>query len=162
GTMDIDFKTRTNMDTSGDLEAGSPALGAKDTYKFNFTVAKTTRFSGTITRQPTLKTSMLQRVKQEAQLAFDVVLSVLNPNDLKQKKDVGKWIGVVPIDPSTGVYALNGGSKEERPLRISVDQVGKAAPINDTFAGQLVGKAEKKDNLAAYTYNRLVNGKQVS
>src|SRR5436190_9866747 len=54
GTMDIDFGTRTNLDTSGDLKAGSPALGAKDKYKFSFNVAKTTQFAGEINRQPNL------------------------------------------------------------------------------------------------------------
>src|SRR5687767_319912 len=48
GTMDIDFGTRTNLDTSGDLKPGSAAVGAKDTYKLTLSVAKTTEFTGTI------------------------------------------------------------------------------------------------------------------
>ena len=52
GTMDIDFTTRTNLDTTGDLKKGSPALGAKDTYKLDITVANAAQFTGSITRQP--------------------------------------------------------------------------------------------------------------
>jgi hypothetical protein len=35
GTMNIDFRTRTNLDSSGDLKKGSPAIGAQDKYNFN-------------------------------------------------------------------------------------------------------------------------------
>src|SRR5688500_9723053 len=52
GTMNIDFKTRTNPDTSGDLKKGSPAVGAQDKYNFVLSVAKTTEFAGDIMRQP--------------------------------------------------------------------------------------------------------------
>jgi hypothetical protein len=161
GTMDIDFATRTSLDTSGDLKEKSPTKGAKDTYKFQFSVAKTTQFAGTITRQPNLFTKNLGRKAQEAQLGFDVGLAVLNPRDLKQKKDVGKWVGLVPIDPQSGAFDLAGGKAQERPLRIAVDAIGKAAAFTDAFGGKLVGKAEKKDNLAAYTFKRLVGNKTV-
>ena len=42
GTMNIDFGTRTNIDTSGDLKKGSPAMGAADKYSINLNVAETT------------------------------------------------------------------------------------------------------------------------
>src|SRR6185503_1816958 len=92
GSMDIQFNTRTNLDTTGDLKAGSAALGAQDKYKFEFSVAKTTVFSGEITRQPKLYSSLVGRTKQENQLGFNIDLSVLNPRDPKQKKTVGKWV----------------------------------------------------------------------
>jgi hypothetical protein len=161
GTMEIEFNTRTNLDTSGDLKAGSPALGAQDKYKFNFSVAKTTLFSGEILRQPNLYSSVLQRRKQDASLAFNIDLAVLNPNDLKQKRNVGKWVGLVPIDTATGAYDLGGGATKERPLRIQVDAIGRAPAFSDNFAGRMVGKAEKKDNLASYTYKRFVGNKTV-
>lgn len=161
GTMDIDFGTRTRLDSSGDLKEGSAAIGAKDTYKFSLRVAQTTEFTGEITRQPNLYSKTLARRKQDANLGFSIDLSVLNPKDMKQKKTVGKWVGLVPIDTTTGAFDLAGGGSQERPLRIAVDAVGKASAFQDPFSGRLVGKAEKKDTLAAYTFKRLVGNKTV-
>lgn len=161
GTMDIEFGTRTNLDTSGDLKAGSAAIGAKDTYKFDLNVAKTTQFTGQITRQPNLYTKTLGRRKQDALLSYSVDLAVLNPRDLKTKKVIGKWVGTVPIDTATGAYDLAGGRAKESPLRMAVDTAGRAAGFVDNFAGRLVGKAEKKDNLAQYTYKRVIGSKTV-
>jgi len=160
GTMDIEFGTRTNKDSSGDFKDGSPALGAKDKYKFNLNVAKTTNFTGEVTRQPNLYTKLVQTRKQSAELAYSVDLAVLS-KDLKQKKVVGKWVGVVPIDPKTGAYDLAGGQSQERPLRIQVDAAGKAAAFTEAFSGRLIGKAEKKEALASYTYKRLIGNKTV-
>jgi hypothetical protein len=160
GTMDIDFATRTTKDSSGDLKAGSPALGAKDSYKFNLIVVDTTRFSGTVTRQPNLYGKTLGRKQQEAQLFYSIDLAVRNPRDLKQEKNVGKWVGTVPIDPASGAFDLSGGKSKESALRISVDAVGRAAAFQDTFRGRLVGKAENKESLAAYTFKRVVGGKE--
>lgn len=159
GTMDIDFGTRTNMDTSGDLKPNSPALGAKDTYKFTLKVAETTEFSGTVTRQPNLYSKIIASRKQDALISYSIDLAVLNPRDLKQKKVVGKWVGTMPIDTASGAYNLAGGSAKESPLRINVDAVGRAPAFVDRFAGKLMGKAEKKENLAQYTFKRVVGNK---
>ncbi len=161
GTMDIDFGTRTNLDTSGDLKPGSAAVGAKDEYKFTLSVATTTEYSGSISRQPNLFTKTLARRKQDALLSYSIDLAVLNPRDLKQKRVVGKWVGTVPIDTATGAFDLAGGRAKESPLRIAVDAVGRAPSFQDYFAGRLVGKAEKKDNLAQYTFKRVVGNKTV-
>ena len=161
GTMDIEFGTRTNLDTSGDLKDGSPAVGAKDKYSFQISVAKTTEFAGEITRQPKLVTKTIGRNKQDAQLFYKVDLSVLNPNDLKQKRTVGRWVGTVPVDPKTGAFDLAGGSGGESAMRINIDAVGKAPAFVDNFAGKLVGKAEKKETLVSSTYKRLIAGKTV-
>lgn len=161
GTMDIEFNTRTKLDTSGDLRPNSAALGAKDLYKFTLRVADTTEFSGQITRQPNLFSKIIRSKKQDAQLGFKIDMSVLNPKDLKQKKTVGNWVGEVPIDTATGAFDLAGGSAKESPLRIFVDAVGKQASFTENFAGRLLGKAETKDNLAQYTYKRLVGKKEV-
>ncbi|MDX2114209.1 MAG: hypothetical protein SFZ24_01130 [Planctomycetota bacterium] len=160
GTMDIDFGTRSRLDTSGDLKPGSAAVGAADVYKFALRVAQTTEFSGELQRLPNLYTKTLQRKKQDASLAFDINLAVLNPKDLKQKKVVGKWVGLVPIDPTSGAYELAGS--KERPLRIAIDAVGAAKSFTDPFGGRMVGKAEKKDNLAQYTFKRVVGNKTVA
>ena len=161
GTMTIDYDTRVKKDTSGDLKDNSPAIGAKDKYSFQLQIAKTTEFSGFVTRQPNLYTKTLARRKQDAQLFYQVDLAVLNPRDLKQKRNVGRWVGTVPIDAASGAYDLSGGSSKESPLRMDIDTVGKASGFKDNFAGRLVGKAEKKDNLVSSTYKRLINGKTV-
>ncbi len=161
GTMDITFNTRTNLDTTGDLKAGSAAAGAKDVYKLDLRVAQTTRFFGEITRQPNLFTSTLGRKKQDAQLGFNVNLQVLNPKDLKQSRDVGKWVGTVPIDTASGAFDLAGGVAQQSPLRIAIDTVGKQSGFTENFSGRLVGKAEKKESLASYTFKRVVGDKTV-
>ncbi|MEA2710070.1 MAG: hypothetical protein QOF78_2671 [Phycisphaerales bacterium] len=159
GQMTIDFKTRTNLDSSGDLKEGSAAIGAQDKYSFNLNVAKTTEFSGDIVRQPKLVTKTLGRNKQNAKLAYKINIAVLNPRDLKQKRNVGDWVGEVAIDPATGAYNLGGG---ESPLRIAVQAVGRAPSFTDRFNGRLVGKAEKKESLTSATYKRLIGDKTVT
>ena len=162
GSMDIQFNTRTNQDSSGDLLEGSAAVGATDNYKFNLAVAKTTEFEGQITRQPNLYTKTLRKLKQGASLGFNVNLSVRNPRDLKQKRTIGKMVGGVPVDEKSGAFILDAaGFKDVSPLRIVVDTVGQQQGFTDNFGGRIFGKAEKKDNLAGYTYKRLVAGKTV-
>jgi len=161
GTMNIEFGTRTGLDSTGDLKSGSPALGARDTYKLDLAVAKTTQFSGTITRLPNLYSRLLARKKQEAQLHYSIDLAVLNPRDLKQKRVVGKWVGTVPVDTETGAFDLAGGRLKESALRVAVDAVGKARAFQETFGGRMIGKAEKKEGLAAYTFKRMVGSRTV-
>ncbi|MDX2148181.1 MAG: hypothetical protein SFZ23_11735 [Planctomycetota bacterium] len=162
GTMDIQFTTRTNLDASGDLREGSAAIGAQDTYKFTINVAQTTEFSGTIKRQPNLYTKNLGRRKQDALLSYDVGLAVLNPRDLKQKRVVGKWVGTVPIDTTTGAFDLAGGKAKQSPLRIAIDTAGSVSGFTEEFGGKLVGKAEKKDTLAQYTFKRVVGNREIT
>jgi len=160
--MDIQFNTRTSQDSSGDLLENSPALGVQDKYTFNISVAKTTEFSGDITRQPNLYTKNLRRRKQGAALGFNVNLAVKNPRDLKQKKNIGKMVGGVPVDEKNGAYLLDGGGVQGvSPLRIVVDTAGAQQGFSDNFGGRIYGKAEKKDTLAGYTYKRLVGDKTV-
>lgn len=161
GTVNIDFKTRTNLDTSGDLKAGSAALNTPDIYTIQLAVAKTTEYAGKIERYPKLYSSVLGRNKQDAKLVYNLPISVLNPKDLTQKKAVGKWVGTVPVDPNTGAYDLAGGRATESPLRIAIDQVGSAQGFTDNFGGRMMGKAEKKESLASYTYKRVVGNKTV-
>jgi hypothetical protein len=162
GTMDITFDTRTNLDTTGDLKPNSAALGATDKYNLSLTVAQTSQFQGTVTRQPNLYTKTLGRKKQDAKLTFDLNLLAINPANPSQKLTVGKWVGVVPIDTASGAFMLQGDTKDDRPLRMAVDQIGKAQGFQDKFDGKLIGKAEQKEGLASYTYKRLVGNKQVS
>ncbi len=161
GTMNIEFDTRTRKDTSGDLREGSTALGAKDKYTFNLRVADTTEFTGEVQRSPNLYSKVIGKKKQEASLFFKINLAVMNPKDLKQKKNVGSWVGTVPIDTASGAFDLAGGGAKESALRISIDAVGRAPAFVENFGGRLIGKAEKKETLAAYTFKRVVGNKTV-
>src|SRR5262245_36434464 len=161
GTMEIDFKTRTSKDTSGKLTENSAAEGVQDEYRFTMNVAKTSEFAGKIVRQPNLYSKTIRKVVQGAAIGFkDITISLFNPSDMKQKKAIGKWVGVVPIDTASGAYDLAGGAKDQSPLRFAIDSAGTAAGFTDNFGGRLVGKAEKKDNLAEYHYKRMVGGKE--
>jgi hypothetical protein len=164
GTMEITFNTRTNLDTSGSFKDGSAALGAKDIYKINITVANAAQFDGEISRLPNIYSKLIQSKKQEASLFYSVNLSLLNPRDPKQKKTVGKLVGTVPIDPKSGAFELAGGQilEQPSPMRISVDAAGRAAAFTEQFRGRLIGKAEKKEGLGSYTFNRAVGGKTVA
>jgi hypothetical protein len=162
GTMDIQFNTRTSQDSSGKFAEGSPAAGVTDNYKFTIGVAKTTEFEGTVTRQPNLYSKTLRRREQGAALGFNINLAVRNPRDLKQKRTIGKMVGGVPVDEKSGAYLLDGGGVQGvSPLRMVIDTAGAQQGFTDNFGGRIYGKAEKKDNLAGYTYKRLVGNKQV-
>ena len=160
GTMDIDFGTRQNKDTTGKLTEGSPAEGSKDVYKLALDVAKTTEFAGKVERQPRLVSKLLGREIQPAALQYDVGVSVRNPSNLEQKKQVGKWVGAVPID-AQGVYQIGGGSAVGSPLRMAIDTVGSAQGFTDNFGGKLIGKATDKKGLVEATFTRLVGGRQI-
>ncbi len=161
GTMDIAFETRVKKDSSGNLAEGSAALGAKDKYTFKLAAVETLEFAGEITRQPNLYSKLLRQRKQNAELFYSVNLTVRNPSDLKQSKTVGKWVGTVPVDESSGKYDLAGGKAKESALRVKVDAIGKASAFESGFSGFLVGKSDKKDNLAQYHYKRLIGDKTV-
>jgi hypothetical protein len=160
GTMDIEFGTRTKLDTTGDLRDGSAAKGAQDVYRFVFRVANLVEFAGEVKRQPNLFTSTLGRRVQDAQLYFDTDVAVFNPADLKQKRSVGKLVGTVPIDTGSGAFDLSGGAAQDSALRLQVDAIGRQAAFREGFTGRLVGKAEDKEGLASYTFRRIVGGKE--
>lgn len=161
GTMQIEFKTRTQLDTSGKLKEGSAQPNVADAYKLDLSVADTINFVGDIQRFPKLYSKILGRNQQDAKLFYNVTLNVLNPRDLKQKKTVGKWVGTVPVDPATGAYDPSGGGAQESALRVDVDAVGRAQAFKDNFGGKLIGKSEKKENLGSSLYKRVVGNKTV-
>lgn len=161
GTMAIDFKTRLTPDTTGKYVDGSPKMGIQDEYKLDLTVADTVQFSGTIVRQPNIYTKTLRKLEQGAALGFKLDLIAINEKDPKQKKAVGKWVGVIPIDTDSGAYDLAGGRKDNSPLRIAVDAVGRQSAFVEEFRGRLVGKAEQKESLANYTYKRVIGNREV-
>lgn len=160
GEMFINFDTRKQMDDSGKLRDGSPKLGARDTYFFTLKVLNQVVFDGKIARQPNLYSKTLQRRQQDAMFDFEKLdIFVLNPRDPSQKKQIGRWTGAIPIDTNSGAYNLAGSN--ERPLRIFVEATGRAPQIDERFGGKLIGKAEKKEGLASYTYKRAVGDKTV-
>lgn len=164
GTMDIDFGTRKNMDTTGKLTDGSSAEGAKDLYKMNLNVAKTTEYSGSISRYPRLESRLLGREVQAAQLVFDVGLAVRNPKNLEQKKNVGKWVGNVVFDKN-GVYDFGAGNATASQLRIAIDSVGKSPAFVGPFSGKVFGKGSQSAGLISdkvKEYSRLIKGKKVT
>ncbi len=161
GSMTINFSSRTNKDTTGSLKEGSPAKGATDVYYTDLLINQFVRFNGQIIRQPNLYSKTLHRRVQDAQLHYDLTIGVVNPKNPDQKKNIGKWTGLVPINTETGAYELAGGAKSDSPLRFDVESAGAIHAYRDNFGGELVGKAEKKDTLAAYTYKRVLpNGKE--
>ena len=158
GDMYIRFDTRTQKDDSGKLRADSPKLGARDTYFFKLVVLNQVEFDGKIARQPTLYSKTLQRPQQEAMFDFEKLdIAVVNPRDPSQKRVVGRWTGVIPIDPNTGVYNLAGSS--DRPFRIFIEATGRAPQIDERCSGKLLGKAIKKEGLVSQTYKRVVGQK---
>jgi hypothetical protein len=160
GEMFIKFDTRTQMDDSGKLKDGSPKLGARDTYFFTLKVLNQVVFDGKIARQPTLYSKTLQRPQQEAMFDFEKLdIQVVNPRDPSQKRTVGRWTGVIPIDPTTGVYNLGGSN--DRPFRIFIEATGRAPQIDERCSGKLVGKAIKKEGLVSQTYKRVVGQKTI-
>jgi hypothetical protein len=161
GTMEIDFRTRTELDTDGQFVEGSPRLGAKDIYKFSLTVAKTTEYQGTVTRQPDLFTRVIRSPKQKGQLEYNINLAVRNPRNLDEKINVGKWVGTVPLNSATGVYDISAGAKLESALRIAIDARGRQPAFVDKFGGKMIGKSKKEESFAAYTYKRLIGNKTV-
>ncbi len=163
GKMDINFGTRTKLDTSEDAAPGTPAEGARDTYKLALNVAKTNEYTGTITRYPERIGKVLGSVEQMAQMIFDVNIAVRNPKNLEQKKNVGKWVGSVTVDKN-GAYDFGTAASGASPLRMSIDAVGKASAFVGPFTGKVYGKGSGQKGLLAskvQEYSRMVNGKKV-
>ncbi len=164
GKMFIKFSTRQELDRTGTLSEGSAAQGVRDTYFFTLNLLNEVEFDGKIARQPNLFTkgatfSAKKRV-QAALFDFEKLeIIVINPKNPAQKKTVGRWTGLVPIDTATGSYQVAGSG--DRPLRIFIEPLGRAQAIDEPFGGRIVGKADDKSGLSGRTYKRTVGGKTV-
>lgn len=152
GTVKINFNTRTNV-----TNKNKPKPGFKDVYEIDLNVAKTTQFRGKVERQPLITSDLLGRVEQPGQLQYGIDLFVINPADMTQKRQVGKWLGVVPID-AAGVYGLGGTDVAKH--RFAVDATGRAPGFTDAFGGNLIGKGKKPAGALAYV--RKLQGKDVT
>jgi hypothetical protein len=151
GTLNIAFNSRTRVAADG-----RPEKGAKDVYELALNVGKTVEFRGKVERQPLLTSSVLGRVEQPGQLYYALDLAVFNPVNMTQKKNVGKWVGAVPID-ANGVYELAGTGDSKH--RVSIDAMGKAPAFTDNFGGRLYGKGKKTSGVMSYV--RKMQGKEV-
>ena len=160
GTMDIQFNTRTNVD-----DKGNPQQGATDNYKTDLVIVKSLGLNGTIQRQPQVQSSgliarALRRGGQAAQFQYDLNWRVINVADPSKSVEVGKWVGVMPIDAKTNAFVLDGS--KDFPLRNDVRKVGRADAFKDMFAGKVYGKAVDKTTLLDKVLTRTVGGKTVS
>ena len=149
GGMDIEFRTRKNLD-----DKGKPQKGVTDQYVVSLIVGQTTEFKGSIQRQPAV--GGILGTGQKAQLAYSIDLAVMNPANLTQKRSVGKWVGTVPV-AGNGEYNEEGLPDSQQ--RIAVDAIGRAPAFTDKFGGKLIGKSKKP--ASAVTYIRQLAGKQV-
>lgn len=168
GTMRIDFGTRTNLDETGKVPEGSPALGAKDVYRTNLEVLQTTLIQGRVERQPWLPTKRLGVTAQQGYLAYDLAVAVRNPSDLSQSKVIGKWAGAMTLD-GKGVYRLDEAPEGYGTLRIATDSFGSATGFVSEFGGTIAGRvparaglwglADRTVSKVTKVYQRNVNGK---
>lgn len=171
GTQSIDFQTRVQLDDTGSVPDGSPALGVADTYATDIEIAKSVVLKGEIHRVPWLPSRILGRTYQEGYLEYDLRLILRNPNDPSKTITLGGWIGAMSVD-GDGIYSLAQPPEGKGPMRIAVDPVGKIQGFVANFAGKIQGRAPEGAGLAGFvdrtakkvtkTYTRYVNGKSVA
>lgn len=146
GTIGINFNSRTTK-------------GALDVYTISVNVANSALFQGTITDRPQLIDGWVtKKVTQSRQLTYDINTDVVNPKNPAQTKNVGKMIGVVPID-SDGVYQYDKGT-----LEVSILPMGSAGGFTSKFGGVAAGKPLVRppnfwQSVTPTSVNRLINGK---
>lgn len=157
GKLDIIYNTRTQLD---DME--KPKAGVQDVYTYNLVAIDTLLFQGTIHHQPTLFSSILGREIQSAFLTYNMEVSIRNPKNMSQVKNIGKLIGTVPIDRK-GVYRYSDGT-----FRMAIDSVGQASGFDSKFQGLAEGKPPvNTSKLAraqkqAVTVTKSVSGKKMN
>jgi len=135
GTLEIDYRTRTDLDETGNIKPG-----IKDVYKYDLNIAELYNFSGSIATMPTLFSSTLGREIQGAQNVFDLNLGVRNPADLTKMRPIGKMVGTVPID-KFGIYQFDQGN-----LRLAINAAGTAKAMESHFRGRAAGKPPKNES----------------
>src|SRR3990167_2498711 len=139
GTMNIDFATRLDTDTTGKVPEGSPVLGAVDTYKIDLDVFNSIVMKGNIARRPWLPTATLGVTAQEGFLVYDIDLGLKNPANPSQQRTIGKWAGGLSLD-GKGVYSLDTPPEGKGALRISVDSINTIQGFTSNFGGRIQGR----------------------
>lgn len=157
GTLGIRYNTRMQID-----DKGNPQPGVKDQYACDMALGDTVVIQGDIQHLPTLFSKVMGSETQGAQLSYNLALILRNPAKLTQTVNVGKLVGLVPIDRN-GVYDYGKGN-----LRVAVNTTGMASAFESKFAGVAYGKPPKNKSMAeeakkqARTMQRKYQGKTVS
>lgn len=170
GTMSIDFQTRLQFDTTGDVPEGSPAVGVTDSYAVDMEIMDSVLLQGNILRAPWLPTTILGRTYQEGYIAYDLRWSLRNPGNPAQTITLGGWIGAMSLDGS-GLYRLAQPPEGRGPMRIAIDPVGNIPGFTSEFGGEiqgripeqagLIGLADRASAQVTRTYARYVDGQVV-
>jgi hypothetical protein len=170
GAQTIDFQTRVQLDETGSVPDGSPALGIADTYTTELEIAKSVILKGTVKRVPWLPSRILGRTYQEGFLEYDMRCILRHPTDPNKSITLGGWIGAMTLD-GDGLYSLAESPEGKGALRIAVDPVGKIQGFVANFGGKIQGRVPEGAGLAGFvdraskkvtkTYVRYVNGKSV-
>mgnify|MGYP001587120730 CR=1 FL=1 len=145
GTLDISYKTRSDLD-----ESGKAKEGVRDLFSYDLVVFDSLLFQGGICHQPTLFSSVLGRETQSALLHYDMSVSARNPSNVSEVKVIGKITGSAPIDKK-GVYCFSDGN-----LRMAIDGFGQAAAFESTFRGCAEGKPSSNDSTLARTKKQAI------
>ena len=165
GTMQIDFRTRT--DTNQD---GTPAPGAQDIYAVDIKLVDSIDVRGKIVRQPWLPSGTLGTTKQEGYFAYDLKCALRNPKNPAQTLTLGGWLGAIRVD-GNGRYFLADSPEQRGRLRIATDSVGKITGFTSNFAGEIQGRIPEQAGLWGFasrasakvnkTYTRYAGGKAI-
>lgn len=146
GTLNINYRTRT--------ADGRGKENVSDAYALDLNVANSAIFRGTIEQLPFIKNAL--SANQLGKLSFDLELSVVNPANPKQSRNVGKLFGAVPIDENN-VYRYSDGAG----VKVAVFPIGAAKGFESRFNGLAYGKPPAASGLAKMKQEavRLVSGK---
>lgn len=162
GKMSIDFATRKNLDRTSGFAPGSPQRGAVDTYKLDLAVAQTTEYTGRIKRLPRIRRANDGTILQSAALDYQVDLWLRNPQDLTQRKQIGRMVGTVPIDAKEVYQFAKPNGAERAPLRTTIDAVGAIPASENDFSGRMIGKAADAAKFRKMKFTRKIAGRTVT
>jgi hypothetical protein len=170
GTMNIQFQTRIEKDKTGNVPAGSAALGVVDTYTTDLSVLDSVVFQGRILRQPWLPTTTLGRTAQTGFLAYELKAILKNPANPTQTRTLGNLVGATSLD-GQGKYTLDAAPEGKGPLRIATDSIGNITGFTSPFTGVMEGRVPEQAGLWGMAsraskkvnkeYSRLVDGKVI-
>lgn len=134
GDLNIKYATRTQLD--GD----APKEGVEDVYTFNVNVSNSAGFRGTISYLPNVKYVL---GNQRGRVRFALELDAINSKNPKQRLNVGKLTGDVPIDDSNVYRYIDGNAK------VNVFPVGQAPAFESAFQGLALGKPPSPSGVSA-------------
>jgi len=161
GSMTADFQTQRPENRDGDY----PLQGVSDRFAIDLAVGYT-KYRGNVSCLPHIFSKHIGRVLQDGSCSFDLNLSVLNPQNPSQSRDIGKLVGTYAVN-DRGEVNLSAGN-----LRMEVQTMGKAQGFTSPFSGQFAGKPPSKVTTLtqiaesaqkqARTIEKMMNGKKIS